>query len=405
MSYFSFRNTSEEKTVEALQVHLKTPPFICCTSILIQARRQIVRKYFKMENMTPNVTFFNMSLDGGKINTSLVTPYQDLRSSTEIGLEVFLAALLGVVAAVGNTFLIIALHIDPNLRRSNTNKIIESLAWTDVINAFLVIPIFCVSLAEGKWVFDTNFCNFEAFILALTTFATLDTLAVLALNRLLKIVFNKVYNKVLGTPKKTNIAIVCVWLLSAVTSGTPFIGWGAYAYIPVFYVCTLEWHPKHNAYLVFANIVSTYPATALVIICYIWIYLYQRVIARRVLSDAERRMSRNDRLLKVQHLRDVRVLKITTAVVSFYLICWFPIAVLLNLKQHDVAIPRRVALLPPFLKFVNSCGNPIFYIVLDRRIRNAFLRIIRCGYDAVQGSNEKRQNENRRVELQKVSRS
>lgn len=340
-----------------------------------------------MEYLTVNTTLL-LSQESLQNNFSPITNYSEFRSSAEIEIEVFLAAMCGFLAAVGNGLLIIAIRTQPYLRQRNINRLMESLAWTDVITAFIVIPSFCVSLAKGEWVFGETFCNVKAFLLALTTFATLDTLTVIALSRLLQVVFNKTYRKILGSPKKTDIAIGLVWLVSTISAGAPIIGWGAYAYLPCFYVCTLEWHPRNRDYLVFVNILSTYPATVFIIACYICISVYYRKKRRRVLFSCNTK-SKGTRVVR-SHLAEVRVMRMTGAVVVFYLICWFPIAVMLNLKQYGVPVSRRAPVLSPFLKFVNSCGNPIFYVIMDGRIRKTFLRIVRlnrCATEEVQQLN------------------
>ena len=310
-------------------------------------------------------------------NYSVAHPaFQDHRTSAEIGIQVFAVSTFNIVAFFGNLLIIWAIHTEPTLRNT-TNKIIESLAWTDFLSSFLVTPLFTVSLAKGKWVFGNTVCWTQGFLLITLAVATVDTVAVVAINRLLKVVFPDSYNKFFGTPRKTNLIIICVWGLSVSLALIPFIGWRkSYVYDPQYFLCDVVWDHANLAYTTILLLLSGYSATAIITVSYAWIYIQYRRSSNNVKSHAKGGDIENIRLQLRQQQAENKVLMLTVAMVSFFIICWSPIIVLVTVIPHVNTIPARVKTATKIIMSLNSAGNPIIYCAFNMRFRTAFKRIL-----------------------------
>ena len=121
-------------------------------------------------------------------NTNITNPAQANgspllhRSTALVTAEIFFSVSIAVVSFLGNVIVIYAMHKDSRLK-TITNKFIESLAWTDALNAALVMPSWVTNLATGEWQFNRFLCGIEAFLMVVMAVATVNTLTFLTLNR------------------------------------------------------------------------------------------------------------------------------------------------------------------------------------------------------------------------------
>ena len=311
-------------------------------------------------------------------NKSTTAKFQDYRICAEIGFQVFALTIFNVVAFFGNLLIIYTIHREPYLQ-TTTNKIIESLAWTDFLSAVLVNPFFTVSVAKGEWIFGDKLCLIQGFLLVTLAIVTVDTVAVVAINRLLKVVFPNVYNKLFGSSRKTNLIIICVWGLSIFLALLPFIGLKrSYVYDHEYFLCDVVWDRANLAYTTILLFLSGYPATVIITVSYVWIYIEFRRSSKGVRMQAKEEDIQNVCLQNRQQQVETKILMLTVAMVCFFILCWSPIIVLVTIMPHVKAIPARFKTASKIVMSLNSAGNPIIYCAFNTRFRTAFKRILKC---------------------------
>ena len=262
-------------------------------------------------------------------------------------------SFLSIVAFLGNTLILIALHKESSLHPPS-KLLFRSLATTDVCVGIIVQPVrvaFFASLLFERW----HICR-NAFAILTTTGLILSsvsllTLTAISVDRLLALLLRLRYRQVV-TLKRIYLTVTVSWVLSAIASTTYFLS----RRITAMYSCT---------------VISLCMITS--IVSYTKIFLILRQLQRRV------NPGQPNRTVPLNMTRYKKTVTSALWVQLAFVVCYLPFVIV------GILIHRRSPL-PSFfvarfysitLVLLNSSLNPILYCWKITEVRQAVIVKIR----------------------------
>ncbi|XP_031573812.1 D(2)-like dopamine receptor [Actinia tenebrosa] len=299
--------------------------------------------------------------------------------------------------------------------RTVTNIFILNLATSDFLLSILCMPFALVSCIVDDWIFGGLMCSISGLILSTLCIASILTLVLVAIDRYLAIKHPLKYCVYL-----TNKACVCmlafVWLVAAIFSLLPALGWGSgYAYIKVESICRPEFGTpqKDNGFtsFLFATcFVIPFAILAFLYISILWtarkqfrqvhhapklnvinVQPQEQEIVRNIHRHSNREKTftsdnteitsatntiRTKRLYNSKNIskrkHKARGFKMLLLIVAAFIICWSPHFILIFYSSlNRITIPLSVKALTTWLTFLNSSMNPFLYGFLNGKFRSS----------------------------------
>nr|XP_008505571.1 PREDICTED: cannabinoid receptor 2 isoform X1 [Equus przewalskii] len=301
----------------------------------------------------------NGSTDGLDFNP--MKDYMILSSSQKIAIAV-LCTPLGLLSALENLAVLYLILASRRLHRKPSYLFIGSLAGADFL---------------ASVVFACNFVNFHVFhgvdskavfllkigSVTMTFTASVGSLLLTAIDRYLCLRYPPTY-KALLTRGRALVTLGIMWVLSALVSYLPLMGWTCcpspcselFPLIPNDYL--LGW--LLFIAILFSGIIYTYGHV-------LW-KAHQHVARLAEHQDQDRQVPRIARMRL-----DVRLAKTLGVVLTVLVICWFP-ALALMVYSLTTTLNDQVKKIFAFcsmLCLVNSMVNPIIYALRSGEIRSS----------------------------------
>ncbi|KAH6948209.1 hypothetical protein HPB50_023183 [Hyalomma asiaticum] len=260
-----------------------------------------------------------------------------------------------LLAISGNIMVLLAVYLNDNLRTA-TNCLIVNLALADLLLGASVLPFSAaLEVLDKQWYFGQIFCHVWAATDVLCCTASINSLCVISVDRYIGVTRPLTYSSVV-THRRALCACVLVWLLSAVISVGPLLGWREPPPADPF-VCEVT---KQTAYVVFSVSFSFYIPTLVILVLYYRIYraatrhtkflrtgvktvkgepgqLTLRVHTPSMVGDDAHRAGLQGRLAKFK--RQKKAAKTLGIVVGVFITCWFPFFFLLPLGKSSHRLP------------------------------------------------------------------
>lgn len=299
----------------------------------------------------------NGSEDGLDFNP--MKDYMILSSQQKIAIAV-LCTPLGLLSALENLAVLHLILSSHRLRKKPSYLFISSLAGADLL---------------ASVIFVCNFVNFHVFhgvdskavfllkigSVTMTFTASVGSLLLTAVDRYLCLRYPPAY-KALLTRRRALVTLGIMWVLSALVSYLPLMGWTCcpspcselFPLIPNNYL--LSW--LLFIALLFSGIIYTYGHV-------LW-KAHQHVA--RLAEHQDRQMPGMARMRL-----DVRLAKTLGLVLAVLFICWFPVLVLMAYSL-TTTLSDQVKMIFAFcslLCLVNSMVNPIIYALRSGEIRSS----------------------------------
>lgn len=213
-------------------------------------------------------------------NTSGSDSEDDLMSMEEqIGYVVLMSACIGVTV-IGNILVILSVFTYRPLRNVQ-NFYIVSLACADLAVALIVMPFNVVTFVLGdRWVFGEIFCNIWLTSDILTCTASILNLCGIAVDRYCAIHDPIAYSQ-RRTVSRVMVNLAVIWMVSAVISVPPLIGWnnraGESLYDDEKQICKLT---DDRGFVIYSASGSFYIPLCLMTFVYVKIFLATRARLR-----------------------------------------------------------------------------------------------------------------------------
>jgi dopamine D1-like receptor len=345
----------------------------------------------------------------------------DVTLSSRYGLEE--RTTIGVILSViiffsvgGNVLVCVAIVTERTLRKTS-NYFIISLAIADMLVAILVMTFAVANDIMGYWVFGGTFCDIWISSDVMCSTASILNLCAISLDRYIHIRSPLHYERWV-TRKRTLLAIMAMWLLSALISFLPIhLGWHelglerdvtddandvitnvSYGQLTnvtrikdkYFYTCMLELNPL---YAVLSSMVSFYIPCIVMILIYFKMYQYARMHVKSIRKSMAAGMvnhisTENSGTTpsgdnhpppnRLQYKMADHKAAITLGVImGVFLFCWVPFFTINIIGAFcPSCIPPIVFSIFTWLGYLNSTMNPVIYSIFNTEFRDAFKRVL-----------------------------
>ncbi|KAG8553293.1 hypothetical protein GDO81_003360 [Engystomops pustulosus] len=281
-------------------------------------------------------------------------------------------AFIFIFGFIGNSLVISVLCLQRDMKTVASIYILN-LAIADLL-FLMTLPFWATYYALGlKWMFGAAMCKISSSLLTLNLFASIFFISCMSVDRYLAIVYPLRSQR--RTLTQAVFVALIVWVL-AVMSTLP-----TFYFRNVYYIKNLDVHacvmdfPKeeYSSWCVSMALLKItlgfcFPVTV-ILTCYSMIGLHLKSTKGSILNTKTRD----------------RVLRIVTAIVVCFLICWLPFHVLTFLdvltRMHiinDCRIQTFVEAAMPLsicLGFSNSCINPLLYCFVGNQFRENFRHV------------------------------
>ncbi|XP_031555479.1 melatonin receptor type 1B-A-like [Actinia tenebrosa] len=314
------------------------------------------------------------------------------RGMAEVILEAGALIAIGLTAFFGNSLICLAMYRNKALRRRVTNVFILSLAISDILMACLCIPIAAGVLIEGRWIYSSFGCQFQAYWIYVLAGISLYTMAVTAVNRFYRVVKPRVYNRYFSM-RSTLVMILFVWLSIGITIAFLIkINWLRVKFQSAKASCVMyAWLGTKSLtfiYQIVAFLVFFIIPTVLITRCYKKVFRkvreHQRNVTKSLLGARHAARKQNETSTTPftrTNIEEIDITRTLFRVVLAFAVCWTPvivyevIVITSNIFHFYEYLPRQVHLIWLYFGTIGSAVNAFIYGGMNRSFRNEFLKI------------------------------
>ncbi|XP_014771366.1 QRFP-like peptide receptor [Octopus bimaculoides] len=294
---------------------------------------------------------------------------------------VSLYTIVFVISIIGNISILLLIGLTRKLRNI-TNMLLSNMAVADLAVTVVCIPIAVSQSIYKVWMFGEAMCKFAGFLQGLAVVASIFTISILSLDRLLAIKYPMIFRRLCTTRIAVRLTIF-IWLSSVCIMS------------PMLHVKKLTSFPIPNKTLYFCHeIWASLKQRILYDLClFLIIYIFPGIITTtsysligwRLLTE-DSHLKRKDSSVSKGISNNVmsgrrRVAKMLIVLAALFLFCWSPyhiINVYLDFELTQSKNFTHILSYTILLGHFNSALNPILYFYGSKTFRRAALRIIRC---------------------------
>ena len=329
--------------------------------------------------MSANV---NTTING----TELTSCYSDIKAA-KIGYT-FVYCLIFVVSLVGNSLVGIVVYKTKTMRKP-INFLVLNMAMSDLLYPIFVIPrviqFFYIKSLLISGPLGQAICKLVPFLADVSAIVSIQSLVLVAVDRFGAVVFP--LRSPFISSKLCLLFIFVTWIV-AIAFTSPYL----FAYELVEYPgglkCSAQWKKvfgessSYSSYALTQYVTLLYTPWMLIIIFYTIIFFklkLQKIPGNRSVSAGQQRVN-----------RELKVLKMSIAIVSGFAVCWLPysILVLLNIFtwDHTTRLPCGVVFyfgVSLTMARANCALNPCICFIFCRNYRQCIKGLLRKGVNKV----------------------
>ncbi|XP_068701102.1 melatonin receptor type 1A-like [Montipora foliosa] len=286
------------------------------------------------------------------------------RHTLLVVVEFTLFCIINIISIVGNVSVLMAFYRNPRLRTS-ANFYIVSLAVGDIILATLAMPLCCVSAFLGRWIFGNVACWLQASLAVMLGTTSLVTLALIAANRLLTVVYPNTHRRLVS---KTTI-LLSLLFASFATAAVPLLFYltgVTNIFHPGFLVCLFDFSSASYSLVIPIAVFETFLPYQVIFVCYFKIWRFLR--------------NHNAQMFKSRVNPDeIRLNRLLALIVISFTVCFTPISVviLVECSREKILVPREVYVFATVMVGLAICVNPFIYGIMNSQFRREFAAIFR----------------------------
>lgn len=288
------------------------------------------------------------------------------RKLIEVVFEAAFAMAILLSSILSNSIVLYVINANSNLK-TFINNVIRNLCIIDLLETLLIMPLWIVSIVEGRWIFSSVVCSISGYLFVAIANATLFSLMLIAVTRYFKVVKPHLYSKIFaGRKSAPRIFLASSWILPLITCCPPIFGWGQFLYNPLSCLCEYDWaFEKLNiTYMVF--LVATQPSPY--IICWSYVRIYYTVRRNRIQICTRR----NRAACQNAYNAETSCIQLSLGIACGVVLCWLPKAILVLMMaagNKRLDFPMRVS---SYLVFLACSLNPVIYGMINPQFKPAF---------------------------------
>ena len=285
--------------------------------------------------------------------------------------------LVGLLGFLGNLLVIITFWKFKSLRTS-TNTFVVHLAVCNFVLAMLDLTFSLPSAVKHSWLFDADLCRFYGFVYFFFSCMSLNTLAVISLDRYWVITKPSIGIKI--TIKRAVFCAFLTYLYTFFYTLPVLIGWIDFQEDAFYTGCYLDFQQQTVVNLTYSVILTVFLfLVPLVIMIYCYYSIFSSVRSKGqygVHGHLKNPGKYKPPSRKLHHWRTARMIVV---VVLMFLLCWSPyVVVSLFLAFSKLHIPRMALEVTILLTKSGVIYNPFIYAALNHRFRTAFYEMFCC---------------------------
>ena len=197
-----------------------------------------------------------------------------------------LAAVIGIEMLAGlitNSFVLIMTFCYLKDWKQPAIIFLTNMLLNNLVIILLVMPFSIITAASGEWIFGStvnqkeSVCQFAGCIYSYSTFVATKSLVLVSFDRFFFIVKALQYKKFM-TVNKAVIIVAVTWILAAILSILPLLGFGIYEFSSSFGTCVTGWLGQ-TGYSIFMSLVILILVGS-IIVTSIWTLCFTRKYLR-----------------------------------------------------------------------------------------------------------------------------
>ena len=308
----------------------------------------------------------NSSVSTNTFGSKLTRPYSEI-------VVLFVAySVIILLSLFGNSLVCYVVTKNKRLH-TVTNIFIANLAMSDITITVLNIPFSLARLVLKEWMFGSFMCHFVNFILMVSIYVSTFTMAAIAVDRHLVILYP--LRPRLSLPMGF-IIIVITWFVGTLLS-LPFAIFSQVADVDFLLVtvkrCRLEYPEPSEAfekYITLCTVIAQY-CLPMTIIAYAYWQIGWTLWSRQVVGQPTENQQNSHAKVKK------KTIKMLVVVVMVFCVCWLPLNLyhLLTDFHPDAkqfAYNSAAYLVCHWLAMCSVCCNPFIYCWLNETFRAEF---------------------------------
>ncbi|ESO83690.1 hypothetical protein LOTGIDRAFT_73938, partial [Lottia gigantea] len=263
-------------------------------------------------------------------------------------------SIICILSFFGNISLWIVIIKTKDLHKES-NYLTLCLSFADILVS-MGMPITCLTIVYGEWIFDDVICQVLGFVNMVTFIGSVTSLGVISMNRYIKICKPYKYS-VVYTKRNIFLMIAGVWILSSALATPPLFGWGVYAYLPNQSFCFCDWATSVSYTFFMVGTCFGGPCTVMTV-CYVLILRKLRASSRKSVQF---------------RAKEIRITALFLIVIFAFVISWFPFCIAMFMSVFcKEYLSRHFDMFTLLLGYANSCYNPFIYGVLNLRVKQGY---------------------------------
>lgn len=307
--------------------------------------------------------------------SSVPSDFERLQSALEsrgtlaFWLECIIWTIIEIIIFVGNTTTLKIIICTPALR-TIPNFLIASLAISDIGLGAFSGPLCLGVLMFSKWPFSYSICQFHGMAALTFACASVENLALMAVNRYFRVVKTNKYNKYFK--KRNTLCYICILWMSSLIASVSYIPSGPRGYVfhPGKFFCYLH-IDDYVFVLLTVTVYIAFPAM-LIAFCYYKVY--------KTIQKHNRSMSNWGSSSQSLSVQEINITRTLFMIVVMFMVCWLPVFTMdiIDIIKSRWSLPREAYVVYTFLAASSSSINPVLYGIMNPVFRKEYIKTLTC---------------------------
>ncbi|OCT67972.1 C5a anaphylatoxin chemotactic receptor 1 [Xenopus laevis] len=296
---------------------------------------------------------------------------EDHHNGKSVSLTSFQSAALFILSVVlvlgvpGNSLVVWITTCD--MKRSVNTIWFLNLAIADLL-CCLSVPFTIMEIVLGQWPLGLATCKLIPSILLINMYASVLLLTVISIDRW-ALVAKPVWCQNRRTLMKAYMACAVVWLLALILTSPSFVFRSLHTDINnVRTTCVMHFNFSQEHTVKVKQFIAIFRFLMGFIIPFVVITVCYGVLVRKV---------------STRYNKSVKTMKVVTVVIAGFFVCWFPYHIaglILVTHASKTDIYENTLEVDPILvsfAIINSCINPIIYVLAGQDLKSKFRKSIK----------------------------